>query len=158
MLGPPPEVRTRTIPARSWSTEWPRRRRPARRPTPPRPKTKGTKAKKPPATTAAAPPPLIDTTLAAQAAAKQLVAGLSPPMATPAAGRESASFKQLKQSLAHPAGAGLDGVLDKTASAASRKPNTPFTGPRGASGGGGRNQTFGADVNRSGVPRRTSGG
>ena len=121
------------------------------------PKAKGAKPKKS-TTTAAAPPPLVDTTLAARAAAKQLVAGMAPPMATPAAGKESASFKQLKQSLAHPASAGLDSVLDKTASAASRKPNAPFTGPRGGSGVGGRNQTFGADVNRTGVPRRTSGG
>ncbi len=121
------------------------------------PKKAAAKARKaaPPAPTGT---PMVDTTLAAQAAAKRLVAGLAPPMATPAAGKESASFKQLKQSVAHPAASGLDSVLDKTASAASRKPNTPFTGPRAGGGSGGRNQTFGADVNRSGVPRRTSGG
>jgi hypothetical protein len=114
------------------------------------------KAKKP----AVAPPaPMVDTTLAAQAAAKQLVAGLAPPMAAPAAGHESASFKLMKQNLAKPAVSGLDSVLDKTALPNSRKgSNVPFAGPKSIGNGGGRNQTFGADVNRSGVPRRTSGG
>ena len=42
-----------------------------------------------------------------------------------------------------------------TAAPGSKKSGTPF----GAIGGkqAGRNQTFGADVNRSGVPRRTGG-
>ena len=102
-------------------------------------------------------PPLVDTGLAAQAAAKQLVAHLAPAMAAPSAGKESASFKLMKQNLANPTGSGLDSVLDKTALPSSRKPNTPFAGPKSV-GAGGRNQTFGADVNRTGVPRRTSGG
>ncbi len=80
------------------------------------------------------------------------------PMATPAAGKESASFKQMKQSLANPAASGLDSVLDKTARPGSRKAERPVHRPRAGGGGGGRNQTFGADVNRTGVPRRTSGG
>ena len=98
--------------------------------------------------------PMVDTQLAAQSAAKQLVAHLAPPVTT---GKESASFKLMKQNLAHPAASGLDSVLDKTAHPSSRKPNVPFAGPKSV-GGGGRNQTFGADVNRTGVPRRTSGG
>ena len=50
-------------------------------------------------------------------------------------------------------------MLDKTALPGTRKGgNQPFAGPRSFGGGTGRNQTFGADVNRSGVPRRTSGG
>jgi hypothetical protein len=101
--------------------------------------------------------PLVDTTLVAQSAARGLVAGLSPISGAYVSGKESASFKQLKDSLAHPAAAGLDSVLEKTAHPSSRKSNAPFAGPR-AGGSGGRNQTFGADVNRSGVPRRTSGG
>ncbi len=100
--------------------------------------------------------PMVDTTLAAQSAARGLVAGLGPTGAY-SAGKESASFKHLKDSLAHPASAGLDSLLDKTALPNSRKSNVPFTGPK-TGGGSGRNQTFGADVNRTGVPRRTSGG
>ncbi len=108
---------------------------------------------------APATPPRVDTVLAAQAAAKQLVASSQAgPLATPPAGKESASFKAMKQNLSNPTASGLDSVLDKTALPGSRKPNAPFTGPRSGPGGGGRNQTFGADVNRTGVPRRTSGG
>ncbi len=114
------------------------------------------KAGKAPAATPAA-APLVDTTLAAQAAAKRLVAGLAPPLAAPAAGKESASFKHMKQTMANPASSGLDSLLDKTAAPGSRKASgTPFHGPGGKQVG--RNQTFGADVNRTGVPRRTSGG
>jgi hypothetical protein len=110
--------------------------------------------KQPPAATLA---PMVDTQMAAQSAAKQLVAHLAPSTATPPTGKESTSFKLMKQNLAHPAASGLDSVLDKTALPGSRKPNVPFAGPKSV-GAGGRNQTFGADVNRTGVPRRTSGG
>ena len=105
-------------------------------------------------------PPMVDTALAAQAAARHLVAGLSPTTAAPATGgKESAAFKALKQTLANPTAGGLDGVLDRTALPGSRKSDQPFAGPKGAGGSSaGRNQTFGADVNRTGVPRRTSGG
>ena len=127
-------------------------------PAAPAPKKAAAKAKKP-AAAAPAQSPMVDTPLAARAAAKQLVAGLTPPPAVPASGKESASFKQFKQSLNNPTGGGLEGVLDKSALPGSRKSNAPFAGPKSLGGGaGGRNQTFGADVNRSGVPRRTSGG
>ena len=116
------------------------------------PKKKAAAKAKPPAT-----PPMVDTTLAAQSAARGLVAGLGPTAGGSSAGKESASFKQLKNSLSHPATAGLDSLLDKTALPNSRKPNVPFGGNK-STGGGGRNQTFGADVSRTGVPRRTSGG
>ncbi len=102
--------------------------------------------------------PLVDTNLAAQAAAKRVVAGLAP--MGPAMGgpqsptRESASFKHLKDSLSKPAASGLAGMLDKTAGPIQRQPNTPFHGGKQT----GRNQVFGADVNRTGVPRRTGGG
>ena len=103
--------------------------------------------------------PMVDTALAAAVAAKQLAAGLTPPAVAPASAKESAAFKQFKQSLTKPATGGLDSMLDKTAGPGSRKSDAPFAGPRGNTGpGGGRNQTFGADVNRAGVPRRTSGG
>ena len=110
--------------------------------------------------------PLIDTSLAAQAAAqfvmnRALIGGATAGGAQPAAQgqgepqggekRESSAFKQLKAGLNKPA-QGLGGVLGNADP--NRKGNTGF-------GGGnrqvGRNQTFGADVNRSGVPRRTGG-
>ena len=111
--------------------------------------------------------PLIDTSLAAQAAAqfvmnRALIGGAAagaaqPPaegQAEPQGGekRESSAFKQLKAGLNKPASQGLGGVLGNADP--KGKGNTGF-------GGGnrqvGRNQTFGADVNRSGVPRRTGG-
>jgi len=99
--------------------------------------------------------PLVDTNLAAQAAAKRVVAGLGPAATgggTPMP--ESASFKHLKDSLNKPAASTLAGMLDKTAAPGQKKSNLPFHGGKQL----GRNQTFGADVNRAGVPRRTGGG
>jgi hypothetical protein len=113
---------------------------------------KSTKAK--PAMPAA---PLIDTGLAAEAAAKNLVAKVTTggpggaASQTPA--KESAGFKNLKASLAHPAGHSMASLLDKTAVPGQKKSNLPFHGGKQV----GRNQTFGADVNRAGVPRRTGG-
>ena len=105
--------------------------------------------------------PLVDTNLAAQAAAKRVVAGLTSNGVGSAAGvnpsgavRESAAFKSLKDSLNKPASGGLAGILDKTAGPAQKQSNVPFHGGKQM----GRNQTFGADVNRTGVPRRTGGG
>jgi hypothetical protein len=112
--------------------------------------------------------PLIDTSLAAETAAKLVMhrallgnpgAGSTPQpagdaQAEPDAGekRESSTFKQLKAGLNKPAAGGLGGLLGN--SNVGRKGNTPF-------GGGnqqvGRNQTFGGDITRSGVPRRTGG-
>jgi hypothetical protein len=113
--------------------------------------------------------PLIDTSLAAEAAAKFVVnrallgnaAAATPAAAQPAdesqgdekeEKRESSTFKQLKAGLNKPASQGLGGILGTTNQ--GKRGNTGF-------GGGnqqiGRNQTFGADVNRSGVPRRTGG-
>ena len=110
--------------------------------------------------------PLIDTSLAAQAAAqfvanRALVGGATGGAAQPptegqsdAQGgekRESSTFKQLKAGLNKPS-QGLGGVLGNADP--NRKGNTGFgSGNRQV----GRNQTFGADVNRSGVPRRTGG-
>jgi hypothetical protein len=112
--------------------------------------------------------PLIDTSLAAESAAKFVMnrallgnagAASAPQPAedarpeTEAGGkRESSTFKQLKAGLNKPAAGGLGGLLGNPN--AGRKGNTPF-------GGGnqqvGRNQTFGGDITRSGVPRRTGG-
>ena len=114
-------------------------------------KKKETKSK----TSSPAGAPLVDTNLAAEAAAKRVAAGLGPArFASDAPAPQSASFKHMKESLSNPAAGGLAGILDKTAGPSQRQPNTPFHGGKQT----GRNQVFGADVNRTGVPRRTGGG
>jgi hypothetical protein len=103
--------------------------------------------------------PLVDTSLAAQNAAKLLAAGLPHKAATTGGGApsgtksESSMFKNLKQGLAKPHLTGLDSVLNKSAPTDSKRSNLPFGGGKQV----GHNQTFGADVNRAGVPRRTPG-
>ena len=100
--------------------------------------------------------PVFDTNLAAQSAARMLMArkkGLvSAEPTAPAAG--SSAFKQLKESLAKPHISGMDDMLNTTAPSESRKSSTPFAQQDNQRG---HNQTFGADVARSGVPRRTAG-
>jgi hypothetical protein len=112
--------------------------------------------------------PLIDTSLAAQAAARMLLSrattggAVAQPQAAEAnpqgaqgetpEKRETSTFKQLKNSLNKPTSGSLGSVLGGGMS--GKKGNTGFgSGNRQV----GRNQTFGADVNRSGVPRRTGG-
>ena len=95
--------------------------------------------------------PLIDTSLAAQTAARlvknrELLEGSKSTGA-----QESSSFKQLKESVNKPSLHGPASFLQNTAP--QKKSNLPF----GGSNQVGRNQTFGADVNRTGVPRRTGG-
>jgi hypothetical protein len=112
-----------------------------------------------------APPraPIIDTNLAAAAAASMVVHRDIAASATPAAPatggalaqsepprQESASFKQLKQGLSKPAGS-VGNLLGTPPG--QKKSNLPFGGQKQSF----RNQTFGADVNRTGVPRRTGG-
>ena len=74
------------------------------------------------------------------------------PTFTAEAVMEDGSFKQLKESLLKPTVQGPGGLL--TPQVQHKKINTGFGGRNQV----GHNQTFGADVNRSGVPRRTSGG
>jgi hypothetical protein len=113
---------------------------------------KKTAAKKQAAAPAAA--PMVDTTLAAQNAAKLLAAGLPRKSATGTGSKpNSALFKNLKEGLAKPHLTGLDGILDKSAPTDAKRSNVPFGGAKQV----GHNQTFGADVTRSGVPRRTPG-
>ena len=115
--------------------------------------------------------PLIDTDLAAATAAKMLVSraasGAAQGAASGSAGsaasggssegeetgekRETSTFKQLKQNLTKPQGGGLGSVLGGPVP--GKKGNTPIGGNQQVA----RNQTFGADVIRSGVPRRTGG-
>jgi hypothetical protein len=66
--------------------------------------------------------------------------------------KESASFKNLKDSLNKPTSGGLGGNFGGIG--AQKKSGQNFGGGKQV----GRNQTFGADVNRAGVPRRTGGG
>jgi hypothetical protein len=95
--------------------------------------------------------PLIDTNLAAQAAAQMLAAGLNKPVPASAAPKqESAMFKQLKAGLNKPHSTTMTNLLDK-----SHGPEPTRIHPQQKQIG--KNQTFGADVTRSGVPRRTPG-
>ncbi len=64
---------------------------------------------------------------------------------------ESAAFKAMKQNLTSHS-AGVANMLPHAAGA--KKSNTPFEKSKQV----GHNQTFGADVNRAGVPRRNGGG
>jgi hypothetical protein len=99
-----------------------------------------------------APAPQIDTALAAQSAAS-MVANRDRLGGGSGSGdrQESSSFKQLKANLNKPALHGPASFL--TSTAPQKKSNLPFTGRKQV----GHNQTFGADVNRTGVPRRTGG-
>jgi len=105
--------------------------------------------------------PMIDTNRAAAAAASMVVhRDIASSVAAPATGaapaqpepsrQESASFKQLKQGLNKPA-ASVGNLLGTPPG--QKKSNLPFGGQKPSF----RNQTFGADVNRTGVPRRTGG-
>ena len=123
------------------------------------PAKKAPAAAKKPAAPAAGGTPQIDTNLAASAAAAMVLnratGGTGSGGAAsgqPAAKKESAGFKNLKDSLAKPASQGLGGILGTGGQ--QKKSNLPFGGGKQV----GRNQTFGADVNRAGVPRRTGGG
>src|SRR5579871_5471123 len=94
--------------------------------------------------------PLIDTNLAAAAAAK-LVAHKDELSTAPAHG-ESAAFKQLKENLHKTGGQSTPSFLQNMLPSKKFNPSIP-----GRNQQIGRNQTFGTDVNRSGVPRRTGG-
>jgi hypothetical protein len=111
----------------------------------------GAKKPSPPMT-----PSLIDTNLAAQSAAQMLVAGVNlrtlkgntnPSANKPA---ESSMFKQLKAGANKPHSTTMSNLLDKTHGPGTPK-NQPFSKQVG------HNQVNPADVNRTGVPRRTSG-
>jgi hypothetical protein len=110
----------------------------------------------------AADAPQIDTALAAQNAAKLVGAKFGGSAGSQAAAggeaRESAAFKTLKQNVNQPQSGSLASVLDKAAGPGQRRPNLPAFGGYQSGRSVSRNQTFGADVNRAGVPRRTGGG
>lgn len=119
----------------------------------PKGKPKSTEQKKPtrnaPAKPAPVGVPLVDTSLAAETAAKMLLR--RPNTSTPATSqKESGTFKSLKESLNKPNLGGLDQVIG---SIGPQRSNLPHQRDQQK----GHNQTFGADVNRTGVPRRTPG-
>jgi len=114
--------------------------------------------KKPAAKPSASAAPRIDTSLAAAAAAtmvgnRSVVEGRpsNEPAGEAQPKKESASFRHLKESFSKPGGGNLGGVLNVPQS--QKKSNQNYGGGKQI----GRNQTFGSDVNRSGVPRRTGG-
>jgi hypothetical protein len=98
--------------------------------------------------------PMIDTTHAAMAAAKMIKAKAALSSASGGAPmKESAAFKNLKESVNKPSSS-MGNFLNDSAAPEHKKSNLPAFGGKQV----GRNQTFGADVNRAGVPRRTGGG
>jgi hypothetical protein len=121
-------------------------------------KSESTPARKPPAKSPAKSPskpaasgfPSIDTNLAASSAARML---LRKPSAADSAApkKESGAFKNLKESLNTPSLGSLDQFMGSTG---PQRSNTSHHRDQQK----GHNQTFGADVNRTGVPRRTTGG
>jgi hypothetical protein len=98
----------------------------------------------------------VDTSFAAESAARLLAARVpsKPGTGEVQARPESSMFKNLKDGLAKPASQTISNLLDKHGSPTQKKSALPF----GANQQIGRNQVFGADVNRAGVPRRTGGG
>ena len=96
---------------------------------------------------------MFDTSMAAETAAKMLVAGANKPATTGdqnAPPQESAMFKQLKAGLNKPHSTTMSNLLEKSQGPGITKTHSNFKQV-------GHNQTFGADVTRSGVPRRTPG-
>jgi hypothetical protein len=92
--------------------------------------------------------PMIDTSLAAQAAAAML-------LNRRAAQNEAKGslIEQIKSDLNKGASAAVSGALNQSAPEGAKKPsNVPF-GKKQV----GHNQTYGGDLTRSGVPRRTAG-
>ena len=114
-------------------------------------------AKKTPATvkpaSAPASAPLIDTSLAANAAAAMIGNKAPAPAVGNSSGqkKESAAFKQLKAGLNKPSAGAMGGAFGAVGQ--SKKSHQAFGGGKQT----GHSQTFGADVSRSGVPRRTPG-
>ena len=100
--------------------------------------------------------PAIDTSLAANTAAALIAnkaaksSGASGTAPSPSK-KESAAFKQLKAGLNKPAAGAMGGAFGIAGQ--EKKSHLPHAGGKQV----GHNQTFGADVNRTGVPRRTPG-
>lgn len=94
--------------------------------------------------------PALDANLAAEVAARMLLARkqTAPPTAR---SQESSTFKQMKQSLDKSHLRNVNTALGGPSAKGGRRSGHSF-GPQTS-----RNQTFGADVSRAGLPRRTGG-
>jgi hypothetical protein len=97
--------------------------------------------------------PSFDATFAIEAAAA-MVGGRTSKTTPKPVRKESLEFRMLKEEINEPGFQSLDQLLDSTDKTVSKKTQRPIEHSKGQ---GGHNQTFGADVNRSGVPRRTGG-
>jgi hypothetical protein len=122
----------------------------------PKAESKAPAGKKPAKKAASAAPatdmPSINTSAAAAAAAAMVGNRLN--LNSPAGGTprpESSAFRALKEGVHKPASGGVGGLLGNLGG--QKKTNQPSAFGKQV----GRNQTFGADVNRTGVPRRTGG-
>jgi hypothetical protein len=104
---------------------------------------------------AAAVPAEIDSAAAAAAAFIAHGGRGAGKSAEPARSTESASFKQLKQSLDQSGAGAISNLLDRSAPPGQQKSHLPLSGPGGNQKG--HNQTIGSDASRTGVPRRTGG-
>jgi hypothetical protein len=115
---------------------------------------KAKKASKSNSKTPAATSQAYDPALAAAAAAALVGNKIS--ASSPASGQntgESTSFKNLKDSLSKPHLQNIGGLLDKTGGPNPKKNSAATGGVDQVK----HNQTFGADVSRRSVPRRTGG-
>lgn len=90
----------------------------------------------------------IDTSLAAEAAAKLLAAKFNKSAGTEKP--ESAMFRQMKEGLNKPHSTAMSNLLEKAQGPQPIKSHPQLKQV-------GHNQTYGADVTRTGVPRRTPG-
>ena len=124
----------------------------AEKPAPPAKAKKAPAAKK--QTAAGGGQPMIDTSLAASNAARLLAGGFNKSATTGNSSgnkSESAMFKNLKAGLNKPSSTAMSNLLDKSHGPEPTKSHAGFNKQVG------HNQTYGADVTRSGVPRRTPG-
>jgi hypothetical protein len=107
--------------------------------------------RKPPAASAGS--PLIDPASSAAAAAALVGHKVAAPASAAGPKTESSSFRNLKDSLTKPHSQTIGGVLNKIAPSSQKWIGGPTQGGKQV----GHNQTFGADVARKSVPRRTAG-
>jgi hypothetical protein len=95
----------------------------------------------------------IDPAQSAASAAALVAHKVSNPAPAQGPKVESSSFRNLKESLAKPHAQGIGGLLDKLTPTGQKRSGVPFAASKQV----GHNQTFGADVSRRSVPRRTGG-
>jgi len=106
-----------------------------------------------PASAGAAAAQGIDPAQSAASAAALVANKISNPTTAQGPTVESSGFRNLKESLAKPHAQAIGGLLDKLTPTGQKRSGLPF----GASKQVGHNQTFGADVSRRSIPRRTNG-